>query len=151
MSKLTTRERLSDPAELDKFCDAVVSLGTIKKAAEKLGVAESTLWRARHNNPELERALWGARQEAADKHYDSCIDIAMAATPETVTVARLQIDTHMRVAGHLLPKTYGTAPGSQVNVVNQVALVCDEETRARLIAMRERITLQDRQPEEAVA
>ncbi len=32
-------------------------------------------------------------------------------------------------------------PQTQVNIANQVGLVCDKATRARLIALRERITL----------
>ena len=32
-------------------------------------------------------------------------------------------------------------PQTEVNITNQVGVICDEATRARLIALRERITL----------
>jgi hypothetical protein len=38
-------------------------------------------------------------------------------------------------------------PQTEVNITNQVGVICDEATRMRLIALRERITLAERRPE----
>jgi hypothetical protein len=41
-------------------------------------------------------------------------------------------------------------PQTEVNITNQVGIICDEATRQRLIELRERITLNARQKAEAL-
>ena len=48
-----------------------------------------------------------ARELQADHYADETLEIAASATPETVQVARLQIDTRKWMAGKLRPKVYG--------------------------------------------
>lgn len=48
-----------------------------------------------------------SRDEQADTIFDKITKIAEEATPETVAVARLQIDVHKWRAGKLRPKVYG--------------------------------------------
>lgn len=48
-----------------------------------------------------------AREAQADAIFDETQQIADAATPENVAVARLQIDTRKWRAGKLRPKVYG--------------------------------------------
>jgi hypothetical protein len=61
---------------------------------------------------------------------------------DVIQRSRLRIETRMRVAGKLIPKVYGEQPTSaNVNVGVQVGIVCDEETRKRLIAVRQSLAV----------
>ena len=48
-----------------------------------------------------------ARDAQADKLFKECLEIADKATPENVSVARLQVDTRKWAAARLAPKKYG--------------------------------------------
>ena len=53
-----------------------------------------------------------ARDAQADKLFKECLEIADKATPENVSVARLQVDTRKWAAARLAPKKYGEPPSS---------------------------------------
>ncbi len=46
-------------------------------------------------------------EEGQDKLFKECLEIADKATPENVSVARLQVDTRKWAAARLAPKKYG--------------------------------------------
>ena len=48
-----------------------------------------------------------AREEQADHYFQEIIDIADNATPETVNVARLRVDSRKFAVARLAPKKYG--------------------------------------------
>jgi Bacteriophage Sf6, terminase small subunit-like len=48
-----------------------------------------------------------AREAQADKYFQEIIEIADAATPETVNVARLRVDSRKFTVARLAPKKYG--------------------------------------------
>jgi len=48
-----------------------------------------------------------AREAQADKLFKECLEIADAARPEDVNVARLRVDTRKWAAARLAPKKYG--------------------------------------------
>src|SRR5437899_12406458 len=48
-----------------------------------------------------------AREEQADKYFQEIVEIADAATPETVNVARLRVDSRKFTVARLAPKKYG--------------------------------------------
>src|SRR5690348_5558706 len=48
-----------------------------------------------------------AREAQADKYFREIIEIADAATPETVNVARLRVDSRKFTVARLAPKKYG--------------------------------------------
>jgi hypothetical protein len=60
----------------------------------------------RDNEDFLERYA-RAREEQADKYFQEIIEIADAATPETVNVARLRVDSRKFTVARLAPKKYG--------------------------------------------
>jgi terminase small subunit-like protein len=60
----------------------------------------------RENGHFLERYA-RARDAQADKLFKECLEIADKATPENVSVARLQVDTRKWAAARLAPKKYG--------------------------------------------
>ena len=51
--------------------------------------------------------LRGAREAQADKYFQDIIEIADAATPETVNVARPRVDSRKFTVARLAPKKYG--------------------------------------------
>src|SRR5260370_13514800 len=68
------------------------------------------------NKPAFRRILWNedfleryarAREAQADKCFQEIIEIADAATPETVNVARLRVDSRKFTVARLAPKKYG--------------------------------------------
>ena len=48
-----------------------------------------------------------AREAQADKYFQEIVEIADAATPETVNVARLRVDSRKFTVARLAPKKYG--------------------------------------------
>jgi Bacteriophage Sf6, terminase small subunit-like len=48
-----------------------------------------------------------AREAQADKYFQEIIEIADAATPETVNVAQLRVDSRKFTVARLAPKKYG--------------------------------------------
>ena len=48
-----------------------------------------------------------AREAQADKYFQEIVEIADAATPETVNVARLRVDSRKFTVARLAPKMYG--------------------------------------------
>jgi hypothetical protein len=60
----------------------------------------------RDNEDFLERYA-RAREAQADKYFQEIVEIADAATPETVNVARLRVDSRKFTVARLAPKKYG--------------------------------------------
>src|SRR6476619_6404054 len=56
-----------------------------------------------------------AREAQADKYFQEIIEIADAATPETVNVARLRVDSRKFAVARLAPKKYGDHISHDVN------------------------------------
>jgi hypothetical protein len=96
-----------------------------------------------------------AKAIGAEKFADEIVDIADDAEGDWITLedgrricnheniarSKLKVDARKWVAAKLLPKKYGdVAPEINVNTGTQVVqLVCDEATRAKLIALREEV------------
>src|SRR5260370_14984371 len=68
------------------------------------------------NKPAFRRILWNedfleryarAREAQADKYFQEIVEIADAATPETLNVARLRVDSRKFTVARLAPKKYG--------------------------------------------
>jgi terminase small subunit-like protein len=154
--RLGTKRRLDIAEERELFCEAIVEHGGVRKACEALGLHTPTVWTYAKNNAEFEGMVWAARMIAAEKLYDECIAIADDGSNDTyvdgngltktdqdvIARSRLRIETRMRVAGKLIPKVYGeNQTAANVNVGVQVGVICDEETRKRLIAVRQSLAL----------
>src|SRR5215831_14334801 len=59
------------------------------------------------NGPRRFVGKFRAREAQADKYFQEIIEIADAATPETVNVARLRVDSRKFTVARLAPKKYG--------------------------------------------
>jgi hypothetical protein len=69
-----------------------------------------------------------AREAQADKYFQEIIEIADAATPETVNVARLRVDSRKFTVARLAPK-YGDhishdVKGGGINFQPQILISC---------------------------
>ena len=128
------RLTLYKPATVEKFLAALSAGLTHKQACLACGISQSTLidWRERY--PDLD-----ARMEAAR-------EIALQTALEGIKTAG---DKDWRALAEWLKLTFPEyRQGNNINIsataTSQQAVVCDEATRERLIALRERITLADR-------
>ena len=70
-----------------------------------------------------------AREAQADKYFQEIIEIADAATPETVNVARLRVDSRKFTVARLAPKKYGdhishNVKGGGINFQPQILISC---------------------------
>ena len=70
-----------------------------------------------------------AREAQADKYFQEIIEIADAATPETVNVARLRVDSRKFTVARLAPKKYGDhishdVKGGGINFQPQILIQC---------------------------
>lgn len=66
-----------------------------------------TVYKRLSEDPAFAQHYTRAREDQADRIFDEVQEIADAAAPDTVAVARLQIDTRKWRAGKLRPKVYG--------------------------------------------
>lgn len=80
-----------------------------------------------------------AREDQAELMDEMILDVANASTPETAQCDRVKISAYQWRAAKLKPKVYGDQPQTQVSITNQTAIVCSEEQRARMLALREKL------------
>lgn len=136
----STKERLADADERSALFDAIAEHGTVVAACEALGLSRTGTFRLAANDPDFRAQFNEARGVAWDMRIDKASALIDAATVENWQLTKFQLDSQLRIAGKLLPKTYGDTPAAAVTVNNQVVqLVCDEPTRARLIDLRAKL------------
>lgn len=104
---------------------------------------ERTIYRWLDTNDEFRQQYARARETQADGKFEDAWGIARDATPETVQVARLQIDTIKWQTSKLAPKKYG----EKLELEHSGHIDMDPESRraeiARLIAKRADATATD--------
>src|SRR5262249_47734987 len=133
-----TRERMQDPIERDKLVEAIVRHKGVVAAATELGLHAPTLYIESHKNPELKSALTAAREMQWQVQIDDGFRIADDTTIEPKHKYAM-LDWRIRMCGKVAPHIWGEKPSTQVNVGVQVNQVDNEETRQRLIELREKI------------
>jgi hypothetical protein len=140
--------KLDTPEGLGTLYDAIVREKGVAKACKALGLDRKTVWLYLAKHPEAQAAASQARQETAHSLFDECCEIADNAKREDWAIARLRIETRMRIAGKLNQRTYGDQPRSltQTYVQGDVQIVATEEQRRSMIDARQRFLMQ-RNPE----
>jgi len=91
----------------DAICERIAdgeSLRSICSGGDMPNKSTVFRWLARHE--EFGDQYARAREAQADSLFDDVLDIANSAAPETVQVARLQVDARKWMAGKLRPKKY---------------------------------------------
>lgn len=130
----TTQETTRTPEEVDAAFHAVctlVSTGmTQRLACRQVGTSPQKLWRWAQRSDERREAYARAREAQAHALADEVLEIADAATPETVQVAKLRTDSRKWMASKLLPREYGDRielTGAFANL--DVAALSDDQVR----------------------
>lgn len=96
------------PELFDRICERIAegeSLRSICQDEDMPSVTSVMRWLA--SDAALSEQYTRAREVQGDGEFDKAREIAFAATPETVQVARLQYDAVKWRAGKLRPKVYG--------------------------------------------
>lgn len=102
---------------LRTITDQLAEGKTLSRICEQHGMPSlTTVMRWQLGNADLRDQLRRARQMGADAIADECLQIADDATPESARVARLRINTRLRVIGAWAPEQYarnGASPKTQ--------------------------------------
>src|SRR5262249_575504 len=82
-----------------------------------------------------------AREAQADKYFQEIVEIADAATPETVNVARLRVDSRKWAAARLAPKKYSDhithdVKSGAINFQPQILIQCSSDEGEGFIDVR---------------
>src|SRR5690349_8859617 len=91
---------------LAALCDAIIEEKGVAKACKALGLHRKNVWLYLAKHPEAQAAVSLARQETAHALFDECCEIADNTQREDWAIARLRIETRMRVAGKLNQRAY---------------------------------------------
>lgn len=111
----------------DTICDRIAngeSLRAICRDDDMPSTTSVMRWLA--GDPALSEQYARAREIQGDGEFDEAREIAFAATPETVQVARLQYDAVKWRAGKLRPKVYGDKVDLSGNVGFSITIPTDD-------------------------
>lgn len=123
--------RLSNPAERNRFLEALANECGIRGACREMGMAYGSVYRYIAAHQDFKAEVYAICELIPTILHEEAREIADAATPQTWAVDRLRADVRIRTAG------YHKAP-VEVHVDNrtQTVNVIDPE-RAKLIAKLE--------------
>ena len=112
----------------ERFCDLIAEGRSVAVicAGPDMPSQQSVYTWLKQDEDFLERY---AREAQADKYFQEIIEIADAATPETVNVARLRVDSRKFTVARLAPKKYGDhishdVKGGGFNFQPQILISC---------------------------
>lgn len=136
-----TLDALATEEQREEFCNAVVEHGSVRAACSALGLHHPSVFYLARKDADFGGLLTSAWAACLEADYAECKELTDQCPPDKAAVmkCRMQVDTRMRMIGKLLPAIYGERPNAQVNVQNNIGLVCTEETRLRLIDLREKL------------
>lgn len=148
-----TGQWLASPDNRLLLCATVQDKGGVRPACDALGLKAATVfWLAQTDDSFRDQlnGAWAAVVEQGLTEIDGlnagaveyAKDKENAANANAVVSAiKYQCEMRLRIAGKLLPKLYGDKPNTEIHIGDKnIGLVCDETTRAKLIALREKIT-----------
>jgi hypothetical protein len=92
----------------ERFCELLAQGQSVRQICSQPGQPDkSQVYRWLDENGDFRDQYTRAREAQADKYFQEIIEIADAATPETVNVARLRVDSRKFTVARLAPKKYG--------------------------------------------
>ena len=128
------------------FCQAVVDDLGIKPACKKRGLRSSAVFYWANTHPDFREKLKAAQAAEAEDHayrIKERNERLLAMPPAEMNLCanayRIAGEQDMRMLGKLNARLYGDHQQAQVNVQTNVGLVCDEQTRARLIELNQKL------------
>ena len=87
-----------------------------------LGLSKPDLWRWLRDDPQRMAAYLAAKEVVAEECMASVIAIADNATPEDVSVAKLRIETRLKVAERFNKREYSTSGRPVIDITTNVAI-----------------------------
>ena len=114
----------------ERFCELLAQGQSVRQICSQPGQPDkSQVYRWLDENGDFRDQYARAREAQADKYFQEIIEIADAATPETVNVARLRVDSRKFTVARLAPKKYGDhishdVKGGGINFQPQILIQC---------------------------
>lgn len=144
----TPSKALETEEQQELFCQAVVDSEGIKSACREAGMYSSSVFYWAAQRPEFRKRLDAALAALKEEQVfalDELCNALIAMSPEEANLRANSygkvFEYRTRLLGKLNSK-YGDKPANNnINVGVQVGVVCDEEQRQKLIAMREQLIL----------
>ena len=131
------RESQYDRAVGEAVCAAISAGATFGDLNADPGLPRaSTIFRWLRRHPEFAALYAQAREDQAQAKFDLAWDIARAATPEAVAVARLQVDVLRWQTARLSPSKYGRPPPEELKVIIRTFRDDEPEGQAALLEAR---------------
>lgn len=104
----------------DEICRRIANGESLRRICQDDFLpSEKTVYRWREADADFDSRCARAREAQADLKFDQMWDIADAATPENVHVAKLKVGTLQWQASKLAPKKYGEKQQVDVNLTTQ--------------------------------
>jgi hypothetical protein len=135
--------------ESEDFTEAflqAVAEHDVKPACVMFGLKSSAVFYWSNTHPDFRERLNAAMAASLEDHAHEVRERnkeLLKMSPDDMmkcaNAYRIAGEHDIRMIGKLLPKIYGDKPNTQVNIQTNNALVVDEETRQRLIALREKL------------
>lgn len=116
-------------------CERIAGGAKVSVACEKEGISWKALWNWKEENDAFQQQYRRAQRAAALLHVEQAVREAEAATPETVQVAKLRTDLHLRLAGMKDREEYGERQAQKVQV--NIAQLHIEALKAAQPAVRQ--------------
>ena len=108
---------------VEKVCARIASGQRLHAACTAEGIAWGTLWDWKQNDAEIAARYAHAREASGESHEDDASRIASEATPDTVHVARLQVETAKWRAATANPKKFGPKLDVTTEVTHNLGVV----------------------------
>lgn len=128
------------------FCEAVVEHNGIQPAATAWGMGPSSVFWHAGQHPDFRKmlncalcAVWEAQAFALNNLCEDLLHMDADERMKSANAYGKVFEYRMRLLGKLSPLMYGDRPPNQTLIQNNVGLVVDEETRERLINLREKM------------
>ena len=92
----------------ERFCARIAEGQSVAEICERRDQpSQQSVYTWLREDEDFRERYARARAAQADKYFQEIIEIADAATPETVNVARLRVDSRKFTVARLAPKKYG--------------------------------------------
>lgn len=119
-----------DPEIAHEICERISNGESLRKICgperDDFLPGQNTVYRWLSENDDFAKQYALARDRQADTKFEEAWEIAAKATPESVQVARLQVDTIKWQAGKLAPKKYG----DKLDLSGTIALTHEDALKA---------------------
>ena len=137
---------LATDEQQDAFCIKVIECDGVKAACREYGMSESAAFYHANTHPSFRAKLNVAMSSTWEKQGHALNELMaelISKDPKDMNLCANAygrvVDYRLRILGNLNRTLYGERQAAQVNIQNNTGIVCDEETRGRLIALNQKL------------